>query len=288
MTRRATLAWVACGLLLSGAGLAQATASTPATTEAPDTSTPPTAPPAAPTAVEKDDVVLRSRTPIQALTEHFVGSTSRAVRFDWRRSVVMFGLMAGEVVEKNNFSQQRYGAIARKAFGDIIIEGGLQLYRSDDTPSSQLLALTPYRQAGRPGHLEIDLNIGYPLAEGVVTPVTSFIPPAEIALVALGGVRYLGYWQTFPDRPIQDIGLDLASPRLSALELERLDRVAPEAMAIDTARLHALVGLGVDTYVQPGLWVSPRALVAVPLLAPATGTALGFFWELSLVLGWAF
>jgi hypothetical protein len=292
MTRRATLAWVACGLLLSGASLAQATASTPATTAAPAMSTPPTPPPtpppAAPTTAENDDVVLRSRTPIQALTEHFVGSTSRAVRFDWRRSVVMVGLMAGEVVEKNNFSQQRYGAIARKAFGDIIVEGGLQLYRSDDTPSSQLLALTPYRQAGRPGHLEIDLNIGYPLAEGVVTPVTSFIPPAEIALVALGGVRYLGYWQTFPDRPIQDIGLDLASPRLSALELERLDRVAPEAMAIDTARLHALVGLGVDTYVQPGLWVSPRALVAVPLLAPATGTALGFFWELSLVLGWAF
>jgi hypothetical protein len=282
MTRRATLAWVACGLLLSGASLAQTIASTPAT------STSPTPPPAAPTTAENDDVVLRSRTPIQALTEHFVGSTSRAVRFDWRRSVVMVGLMAGEVVEKNNFSQQRYGAIARKAFGDIIVEGGLQLYRSDDTPSSQLLALTPYRQAGRPGHLEIDLNIGYPLAEGVVTPVTSFIPPAEIALIALGGVRYLGYWQTFPDRPIQDIGLDLASPRLSALELERLDRVAPEAMAIDTARLHALVGLGVDTYVQPGLWVSPRALVAVPLLAPATGTALGFFWELSLVLGWAF
>jgi hypothetical protein len=239
-------------------------------------------------AIADDDVVTRARTPVQALTEHFVGSTSRAVRFDWRRSPVMVGLAVGEVVEKNNFSQQRYGLLGRKAFSDLILEVGVQLYLSDDTPSSELLALTPYRQAGRPAHLEIDLNVGYALAEGVVTPLASFIPPAEVALVALGGVRYLGYWQTFPDRPIQDIGLSLASPQLGQIELERLDADAPEAMAIDPARLHALVGLGVDTYLQPGLWVSPRAMLAVPILVPVTNTSLGFFWELTLVVGWAF
>ncbi len=294
MTRKSVFIWVACGLLLSGASRGQDVTTTtttmpatPALAQATGETAPAPSDPA-PSDPALDDVVLRSRTPVQALTEHFVGSTSRAVRFDWRRSMVMVGIMAGEVVEKNNFSQQRYGLQARKALGDVIVEGGVQFYTSDDTPSSQLLALTPYRQAGRPRHLELDLNIGYPIAEGVVTPVTSFVPPAEIALVALGGARYLGYWQTFPNRPIQDIGLDLASPRLSTTELDRLDDGAPEAMAIDSARLHALVGLGVDTYVQPGLWISPRAMVAVPVLAPVTGTALGFFWELSLLLGWAF
>jgi hypothetical protein len=239
------------------------------------------------TSVEHD-VVARARTPVQALTEHFVGSTTRAVRFDWRRSPVMVGIAAGEVVEKNNFSAQRYGLVGRKAFSDLILEVGVQLYLSDDTPSSELLALTPYRQAGRPAHLELDVNVGYALAEGVVTPLAAFMPPAEVALVALGGVRYLGYWQTFPDRPIQDVGLSLASPQLSQIELERLDNDAPEAMAIDPARLHALVGLAVDAYLQPGLWVSPRAMLAVPVLVPVTNTSLGLFWELTLVVGWAF
>jgi len=225
---------------------------------------------------------------VQALSEHFVGSTSRAVRFDWRRSPVMVGLSASEIIEKNNFSQQRYGLVGRKAFSDLVLEVGAHVYLSDDTPSSETLALTPFRQAGRPAHLEIDANVGYAVAEGVVTPLASFVPPAEIVVVALGGVRYLGYWQTFPDRPIQDIGLSLASPQLSAIELERLDADAPEAMAIDPARLHALVGVAVDTYVQPGLFVSPRAMVALPVLAPVTGTSLGLFWELSFIVGWAF
>ena len=65
------------------------------------------------------------------------------MRFDWRRAPVMVGLSAGEVVEKNNFSAQRYGLLGRKAFSDLILEVGVQLYLSDDTASSELLALTP-------------------------------------------------------------------------------------------------------------------------------------------------
>jgi|GEM_PF-986239 len=286
---------VVVGLALTLASLARAQDALPVVTPADDGApasldVAPAAPPVeAPTAPPvDDDVVARARTPVQALTEHFVGSTARAVRFDWRRAPVMVGLSAGEVVEKNNFSAQRYGLLGRKAFSDLILEVGVQLYLSDDTASSELLALTPYRQAGRPAHLELDLNLGYAIAEGVVTPLAAFMPPAEVALVALGGVRYLGYWQTFPDRPIQDIGLSLASPQLSQIELERLDRDAPEAMAIDPARLHALVGLAVDTYLQPGLWVSPRAMLAVPVLVPVTNTSLGLFWELTLAVGWAF
>jgi hypothetical protein len=233
------------------------------------------------------DVVTASRTPIQALNEHFLGSASRAVRFDWRRSPVTLGLGVSELVEKNTFGQWRAGVFGRKAFDDVIVEVGVHLYQTYDTLSSQTLALTPFRQAGRPNHLEIDANIGYAVAEGVVTPLTSFIPPAELALVALGGVRYLGYQQTFVDRTPQDIGLALVSPQLSESERDQLDVDALGAMLVDPARLHTMAGLSLDVYFQPGFYVAPRAMVAIPVLVPITASQLGFFWELSLVVGYA-
>ena len=245
------------------------------------------APAVAVAADDATDVVAASRTPIQAMNEHFLGSTSRAVRFDWRRSPVTLGLGVSELVEKNTFGQWRAGVFGRKAFDDVIVEVGVNVYQAYDTPSSQTLALTPFRQAGRPNHLEIDANIGYAVAEGVVTPLTSFMPPAELALVALGGVRYLGYWQTFVDRTPQDIGLALVSPQLSESERDQLDVDAPGAMLVDPARLHTMAGLSLDVYFQPGFYVAPRAMVAIPVLVPITASQLGFFWELSLVVGYA-
>jgi hypothetical protein len=246
--------------------------------------TPPTAP--APTAPPRDDAAAL-RTPIQAMNEHFLGTASRAVRFDWRRSPVTFGLDISEVVERNTFGQWRVGALGRKAFDDLIVEVGVHLYQAYDTPSSQTLALTPFRQAGRPNHLELDVNVGYAVAEGVVTPLASFIPPAELALVAVGGVRYLGYYQTFVDRKLQDIGLALVSPQLSTSELDQIEATAPGAMLVDPARLHTVAGLALDVYFQPGFYFSPRALVTVPVLVPVTASQLGFFWELSIVAGYA-
>jgi hypothetical protein len=234
------------------------------------------------------DVVARSRTPIQALNEHFVGSAARAVRFDWRRSPIIVGASISEVVEKNTFGQWRVGAFGKKAFDDLIVEVGVALYQSYDTPSSQSLALTPFRQAGRPNHLEIDANVGYAVAEGVVTPLASFIPPAEVVLVAVGGARYLGYAQSFVDRDIQAIALDLASPQLSTAELDRIEQDALGSMLVDPARLHAMAGLSLDVYLQPGLMLSPRAMVAIPVLVPVTNSSLGLFWELSFAAGWAF
>ncbi len=236
---------------------------------------------------DDSSVTEKSRTPIQALNEHFLGSTSRAVRFDWRRSPIILAASVSEVVEKNTFGQWRAGVLGKKAFDVLIVEVGVSLYQSYDTDSSRSLALTPFRQAGRPTHLEMDANVGYAVAEGVVTPLASFMPPAELALVATGGVRYLGYAQSFVDRDLQAIALDLASPQLSTAELDRIERDALGSMLVDPARLHAMAGLSLDVYLQPGLYVSPRAMIAIPVLVPITNSSLGLFWELTLAAGWA-
>jgi len=129
--------------------------------------------------------------------------------------------------------------------------------------------------------------VGYAIAEGVVTPLTDYLPPAEMVLVAYAGLRYLVYPEGMANRPLQDIGLDLVSPQLSAAETERIERIRLESMLIDPARAHTLVGVSLDVYFQPGVFVSPRGMLAVPLLVPATGSGLGFFWELSIAVGYA-
>lgn len=225
---------------------------------------------------------------MRGLPEHFVGATARATRFDWRRANAIPLLQVADLVERNNFQQVQANIGVRKAFGDILVEGALGYFWSNNTDSSLLLAQTPFRQAGRPAHIALDVNVGYPIAEGVVTPLTSWIPPAELVLVAWAGARYSGFVETFTGgRPLQDIGFDLVSPQLSATELERLDVSSPEAMQVDTARLHTPVGLSLDVYLQPGLLVSPRAMINIPVLAPVTGTKLGFFWELGISVGYA-
>lgn len=242
-----------------------------------------------PHAEQADTTTLEAqRLPMRGLPEHFLGSTARAVRFDWRRANAIPLLQVADLVERNNFQQVQANIGVRKAFGDILVEGAVGFFWSNDTTSSLLLAQTPFRQAGRPSHFALDVNVGYPIAEGVVTPVVSWAPPAELVLVAWAGVRYSAFAETFTGgRPLQDIGLDLVAPRLSAIELDRLDSASPDAMQIDTARLQTPVGLSLDVYLQPGVLISPRAMLSIPVLAPVTGTQLGFFWELGLSVGYA-
>ena len=229
------------------------------------------------------------RTALQALNEHFLGSASRPVRFDWRKSNFALVLRVAEVLERNSFGQWQIGAMGRKAFGDVIVDAGLNAFFAYETPSSQQLALTPFRQAGRPNHFQLEANVGYAVAEGVVTPMVSILPPAELALVAWAGARYLMYVDTFTgSSSFTDVAASLASPRLTEGEIIRLERSGPAGMQIDPARLHGLVGASLDVYLQPGVLVAPRVMVALPLLAPATGTQLGFFWELSIAVGYAF
>jgi hypothetical protein len=249
------------------------------------TAKPATMLPATPDVVEDNTTLEQVRTPVQAMTEHFLGSASRPVRFDWRRSFLTFGVTASELIERNNFGSNRIGAFARHAFGDIVVGAAVTYVITTPTTSSQLLSLTPYRQFGRPNHFEIDIDAAYAIVEGVVTPILGFLPPAEMALLAVAGVRYLIYPAGFVDRDLTAIGLDLVSPRLRD-EVVRIERDALPGMVVDPARIHTLVGAELDVYFQPGVFLSPRAMLALPL-GGLNGSGLGLWWELSLAIGYS-
>jgi hypothetical protein len=241
------------------------------------------------------------RTPVDRLTEHYLGSTSRPVRFDWRNSLFILGVHGGELIERNNFGSFRLGAVVRRAFLSVMFEAGASYVFVLGTESSELLALTPYRQASRPPRVEFDVNISYPLFEGVVTPVFDFIPASEMVFSVTGGGRYLLYPQavigdrnwdrssTWTDTQTwQDIGSGLATAQLLDADRRLLERRGLPGMQIDRATVHTLAGFTFDAYYQPGLFFSARALLAIPALYLVSGTRLGFWWETTLVAGWAF
>ncbi len=264
----------------------------------------PAAPAASSTEPEADaqpDTIDRFRTSVDRLAEHYLGSTSRPVRFDWRRSPVIVAVQASELIERNNFGSFRLGGTVRRAFSSFLVDASASYVFVVGTESSDILALTPYRQPGRPSRIELDVNVGYPLFEGVVTPLIDFIPPAQMVLSATAGARYLLYTETVVgDRDWRSaetwtsldtwtaIGQGLATAQLLDDDKARLERDALGGMAIDPATVHTLVGLTFDTYLQPGFFLSSRAMLAVPLLAPLSGTRLGLWWELGLAAGWAF
>lgn len=233
-----------------------------------------------------DTTIDAWRTPVEALSERMIGSASKSVRFDWRRSPASFALIGSELLERNNFGSTRVGVLARKAVGDFMGEVAVSRVFTWGTDSSQKLSLTPYRQFGRPNRFELDVNIGYALVEGVVT-LPSLLPPAQMVLSANVGLRYLSYPEAFADVALLDIAQALVSPQLSAGEINNLERTRLPGMQVDPARYGLLAGLGLDVYIQPGAFVTPRAMLAIPLLSPVNGTGLGWWWELTLGLGWA-
>lgn len=240
-------------------------------------------------------------TPVERLTEHYLGSASRPVRYDWRKSQLAVGAMASELLERNNFGSLRVGGLVRRAFLDIMVEAGLTYVYVLKTESSEILKLTPYVQAGRPPRFEIDVNVSYPLAEAPVTPIIDLVPPAEIVLFATAGFRYLLYPQAvvgdrdWNDQDTwtntstwRDIGLNLMAPSLVKEDRLIIERDNLGGMLLDRARVHSLAGLTLDVYFQPGIFFSPRALIAIPLLAPVSETKLGFWWEMTLAAGYSF
>ena len=248
-----------------------------------------------------DDGLERLKRPVDRLLEQTIGSTSRPVGFDWRDSWVQIGVTGSELIERNNFGSFRVGLMARKAFSDFMVEGAVNYVFVFATPSSRLLALTPYRQAGRPERFEIDVNVSYPLAEGVVTPLFDWFPPMELVLSVTGAGRYLLYprvlagdrdWgdiNTYTNtQTFIDIGQSLATPSLSEADQLIMDRYVLGGMLLDPARIQALAGITFDVYMQPGLFLTTRALIGLPVLNAVSGSMLSFWSELSITLGYAF
>jgi hypothetical protein len=232
-----------------------------------------------------DEAALEKyRTPLEVLTERAIGEASRAVRFDWRRSTVGFGVVGSQLIELNNFVSGRVGGFVRTPLGGFLGELAVTRVFTSGSAATDQLTYTPYRQNARPSRVELDLNLGYPLAEGVVTPRFSFLPPMEMVFSANAGLRYLYYPGSLSNLSAGDVLKGLFAPQLSQAELDNLEGQRLGGMAIDPARYSLLLGFSGDVYFQNGVFFSPRVLLALPVF----GGGLGVWWELSLALGWAF
>ena len=235
-----------------------------------------------------DTTLSRFRTPFEVLTESAIGRTSRRVRFDWRRGTLQLGATGGLPAELNNFDSLRAGGFVRFPTSDLLLELGIYHVWVWGSPSTERLALTPYRQPGRPDRFELGFSLSYPIAEGVVTAFPRFIPVTELVLNAQAQFRYLLYPSGFSDLGFKDTLKAIVSGSLSGAELENLEDERLPGMEIDPGRYGLLVGLGNDIYFQSGFFFSYEFLVAVPLLQFMTETELGFCFDLDLSMGVAF
>lgn len=259
------------------ATLALAAPRTPAT-DAPE-------PDAPATEQEPEDPLSEHRVSFDVLADRTIGTTTAPVKFDWRRSPAHIAAQGSFLLELNNFDSARGGALVRLPSDGLLFEVGVSYVGVWDTPSSRLLALTPYRQPGRPRRFELDLVAGLPLAEGVVTTFPRFFPAVEMVFSGYAGLRYLVYPTGFAQMKAGKIIEALFSPALTDTEILNLDSERRASMQVDKGRYGLMLGFGDDLYFKPGLFVSPRVLFAVPLLAPITETDLLFFTDLSLAIG---
>lgn len=243
---------------------------------------------AEPALVPDEDVLSRYRARFDVLADRTIGTTSRPVEFNWRRTTAHVALTGSYLVELNNFNSMRAGALLRVPTGGALVELGVSYAGVWDSPSSRLLALTPYRQPGHPQRLEIDAAVGFPLAEGVVTTFPRFFPAVQMVFSAYGGLRYVLYPPGFARMKPGEVLGAIVAPRLSEAEIDNLEHARLDAMEVDSGRYGFLVGFGNDLYFESGFFVSPRLLIAVPLLEPATETELLVWADLSLAVGLAF
>ncbi len=249
----------------------------------------PAATPATQTAsVALDPGLHRFRIPYELLLDKTVGTASKPVRFDWRKSTVQLGGFIAQPSEYNNYESIRGGGVVRIPTQTLLYEIGLSYVWVWETESSRQLALTPYRQPGRPRHFELDFTLGLPLAEGVVTAWPGWFPAAELVFSAYFNLRYLVYPTGFGGLKVREIFAASLSPRITDKEIENLDDERLPGMALDRTRYGLFAGFGTDIYFDFGLFVAPRVLIAVPLFAAAAESQLRLTLELSVSVGAAF
>jgi len=231
------------------------------------------------------DPIVGHRTEFDVLMDRTIGTASRPSAFNWRRTNGHIAGLGSFLGELNNFNSGRVGLLGRLPTGGTILELGVTYVFVGDTESSRQLALTPYRQPGRPPRLDVDINLGLPLAEGVVTVQPRFFPAVQLVLNGYVGLRYAVYPQAYRGLRFRQVAAALVSPQLSQDELDNMEGIRKQAMQVDPARYHLMLGLGNDIYFRQGLFLSPRIQFAVPVLAPATDTDLLFWTEASLAIG---
>jgi hypothetical protein len=226
--------------------------------------------------------------PFDVLAERTIGTTSRAVEFNWRRNRVQVGGQVAQPFELNSFDSLRVGGLVRLPREGRIFEFGTSYVWVWDTPSTEMLALTPYRQPGRPWRISLEGNFGLPLAEGLVTASPRWFPALELVLMGYVGLRYDWYPGSMTGKNLRErLGATL-SPGLTASESSLLEGRRLDGMQLDPARYTPMVGIGNDIYLSQGVFVSPRVMLSVPLFALAIESELFFWGEAVVVVGAAF
>jgi hypothetical protein len=235
-----------------------------------------------------EDLLSPHRLRFDVLVDRTIGTASTPVAFNWRRTQVQVAATGSFLVELNAFNSMRAGAMVRLPSERTLVEVGLSWAEVWDSSSSQLLALTPYRQAGRPDRLELDVNLALPLAEGVVTSAPRLFPAVQLVFNGYVGVRYGLYPTGWAGMTPGEVVGAIFNPALTKIELDNLQDARLDAMEVDPHRYGFMVGLGNDIYFEQGLFISPRIMMSLPLLAPATGTSLVIHADASMVIGVAF
>ena len=269
--------WVCAGwwamLLVSATAWAQ-----PADPDAPEDPDP----------ANEADPLAPYRARVGELTNRTIGSASRPVVFNWRDGNAQLAATGSLLLELNNYNTARVGALLRVPQGNTMLEFGATWAAVGTTDSARLLALTPYRQPGRPSRIELDFTVGTPLAEGLVTARPRFFPATQLVFNVYAGLRYVIYPTGWGGLRPGQVATNIVSPTLSQEEIDNLEPVRPDGMEIDPGRYGLLVGFGNDMYIENGLFLSPRVMFAVPLLEPLNETRLLFYADLSLSIGMAF
>lgn len=232
-----------------------------------------------------DDPLAPHRAPFAELAERTIGTASQPVEFNWRRTSVHAAATGAHLYELNNFNSLRVGGLARFPTGGALFEAGVAYVRTWDTPSSELLALTPYRQPGRPDRMDLDLALGVPLAEGVVTVSPRFVPSLQLVLVGYVGLRYHLYPDAFAGMKAGEVAAAVLAPALTQAEIDNLDERRLDAMQVDAGRYGLTIGVGNDLYFEQGIFLSPRVTFPLPVLAPVSGSELYFGGDVSLAIG---
>lgn len=236
----------------------------------------------------EDDPLARFRTPFPVLAERVIGTASAPIEYDWRKSRVQVGVVGRQLVELNNFDSLAAGVHVRVPTNGLMVEAALDRVWVADTPSSEQLAFTPFRQPGRPSRFSLDVSLGWPLAEGVVTTAPRWMPALQLVFVGTVGLRYSIYPTAMQGLTLRErIGATFAAG-LREEELANLEDSRLDAMQVDPARYTPTVGIGNDIYLAQGVYVSPRATLAVPLLAAAVESELLWWGDITVAVGVAF
>ena len=234
---------------------------------------------------EDADPLSPYRLSLDSLTERAIGTASVPIEFNWRRTHVHLAANGGFLFELNNFDSARVGGLVRIPSKRNIVEIGLNYVGVWETPSSKIIALTPYRQSGRPSRAELDVGLVLPFAEGVVTTWPRFFPPVQMVFNAHVQMRYLFYPTSWGEMTPGEVGQAIFNPAMDSAQIQKLDDARLPGMAVDPGRYGLLVGFGNDFYLEQGVFVSPRVMLATPVLAPVSNTQLLFWADVSLAVG---